>query len=128
MAAIGIGDVEPAEADLIVTGEALVPPSPVHLDARAQDGGWTIGWTRRSRAGWRWANGSDVPLAEENERYAVRVLAGEASIRSAETVQPTWTYDAAMIAADGAPGAVTIEIRQIGSRAMGRPAFLAITV
>ena len=128
VAAIGIGDVEPVEAELMLTGEALIPPSPVHLRARTDDGGWTIGWTRRSRAGWRWSSGGDVPRAEESERYTVRVLAGEVSVRSVETSLPSWTYDAATIAADGAAGAITIEIRQTGSRAMGRPALIAITV
>ncbi|MEJ7933397.1 phage tail protein [Sphingobium sp. AN558] len=128
LAAIGIGDVEPAEAAVTLTGEALIPPSPVHLTARAQSGGWVIGWTRRSRAGWRWSSGSDVPLAEESERYALRIMDGAVPIRSAESVLPVWSYDSAMIADDGASGTVTVEIRQIGARAMGRAATIMINL
>lgn len=130
VAAIGIGDVEPAEAAIAITGEALIPPSPVHLTARRLDeGGWTIGWCRRSRAGWRWASGGDVPLAEERERYAVRVMDGETQVRSHETDTPGWTYAPAMVSADagaGHAGPLTVEIRQIGSAAIGRAARIVI--
>ncbi len=128
LAAIGVGDAEPSEAVLTVRGEALVPPSPVHAGAATDGGGgWTVTWTRRSRGGWRWLSGSDVPLAEESERYEVKVLDGDTLIRRVETVFPAWTYDAATIAADGG-GDVTVEIRQIGSFAMGRPARLQLSL
>lgn len=130
VAAIGLGDVEPVTAGLTVRGEALVPPCPVHLAAWREDGdGWTFGWTRRSRNGWAWNNGSDVPLAEESERYAVRVLDGSDVVRSVETATPGWTYDAAMIAADGSAGqAMLIEVRQVGTFATGRAATIAVTI
>ena len=129
LAAIGVGDAEPSEAVLTVSGEALMPPSPVHVDARPDGaGGWEIGWTRRSRGGWRWLSGSDVPLAEESERYEVRVLDGGGTlIRRAETTVPVWTYDAGMIAADGG-GERTIDVRQIGSHAIGRPVRLPLSL
>ncbi|WP_294137616.1 phage tail protein [Sphingobium sp.] len=131
LSAIGLGDVEPVVAEVAVTGEALVPPAPVHLTARAVSGGWVIGWTRRSRAGWRWSSGGDVPLGEESERYAVRVLDGDVVVRSAETVLPGWTYDAAMIAADsgaGHDGALRVEVRQVGTFATGRAGVIGITI
>lgn len=123
VAAIGIGDVAPAEAMLTIRGEALTPLSPVHLTVRADGaGGWAIGWTRRSRNGWRWLNGSDAPLAEETELYALRLLDGATVVRSVETGDPGWTYTAAMIAADGTAGRMLeIEVRQRGTYALGRP-------
>ncbi|SEI85924.1 Putative phage tail protein [Sphingobium sp. AP50] len=128
LAAIGLGDVEPVEAALAIRGEALMPPAPVHLTVRGEGGGRVIGWVRRSRAGWRWSNGGDVPLGEESERYRVRVLDGERVVRSVETGVPGWTYDAAMIAADGAAGADwAVEVAQIGTLAMGRAARIAIS-
>ncbi|RJG56720.1 hypothetical protein D0Z70_05115 [Sphingobium terrigena] len=130
LSAIGLGDVEPVVAEVAVTGEALMPPAPVHLTARADGGGRTIGWTRRSRAGWRWSSGGDVPLGEESERYVVRVLDGDVVVRSAETVVPGWTYDAAMIAADsgaGHDGALSVEVRQLGTFATGRAGVIGIT-
>lgn len=128
LSAIGIGDAEPAEAVLTIEGAALTPPSPVHLTARADGGGgWAIGWTRRSRNGWRWLGGADVPLTEESERYAIRVMRGATPIRSAETDAPGWTYAATMIAADGTAGeALSVEVRQLGTLARGRAARIGI--
>lgn len=53
------------------------------------------------------------------------MLRGGALLRRVEIVEAAWSYDAAMIAADGG-GAVAIEIRQIGSFAAGRPAVLPL--
>ncbi|PZU05512.1 MAG: hypothetical protein DI606_19715 [Sphingobium sp.] len=129
VAALGLGDVEPVEAMMAVTGEALIPPAPVHLTAQAVTGGVTLRWVRRSRAGWRWSSGSDVPLAEESERYVVRLMQGEQAVRDVETSVPTWTYDAAAIAADGSAGsALTVEVAQLGTHATGRAARIAIMV
>jgi hypothetical protein len=128
VAAVGLGDVEPVEAAATISGEALMPPSPVHLSVRAQAGGRAFGWVRRSRAGWRWSNGGDVPLAEEMERYLVQVTDGATVVRSVETGGPSWIYDAAMIAADGAAGrALVMEVRQIGTHAQGRATRMGFT-
>lgn len=125
--ALSVGDVEPVEASLTVTGEALMPPSPVHLTARPDgSGGWIIDWTRRSRQGWVWAGGADVPLCEERERYELRLLSGGSQIRRVETDAATWTYDATMAAADAADEELSIEVRQVGSHALGRPARLIL--
>ncbi|MGW8203656.1 phage tail protein [Sphingomonas bisphenolicum] len=123
LAAIGLGDVEPVEATLAISGEALMPPSPVHLTVRAQDGGQAFGWVRRSRAGWRWSNGSDVPLGEEAERYRIAVMDGATVVRSAESGAPEWFYSAAMIAADGTAGRPLVaDVRQLATLAQGRAA------
>lgn len=123
VAALGLGDAEAVKATAPISGEALIPPAPVHLAVRGQDDGVTLRWVRRSRAGWRWSNGADVPLAEESERYVVRMLHGGTVLRSAETAAPEWTYTAAMIAADGASGLTLMaEVAQIGTLAQGRVA------
>lgn len=125
VAALGLGDVAPVEVALAIEGAALMPPSPVHLTVRGAGDGWRIGWVRRSRAGWRWSSGGDVPLGEEVERYAIRLLDGAAVLRSAESAVPHWTYDAAMIAADGSAGrSLTVEVRQMGTLAAGRAASI----
>ncbi|WP_375197371.1 phage tail protein [Sphingobium sp.] len=123
MAAIGVGDSEQAEATLTISGEAMTPPAPVHVRVDADGaGGWTIGWTRRSRNGWRWVSGADVPIGEDREAYELRVLAGTEIVRRSVIHQPVWTYDAAMLAADeGGTGERSVEIRQAGSHALGRP-------
>ena len=124
MLALGVGDVEPAEAALTVSGEALKPPSPVHLTIEVDGlGDRAIRWTRRSRSGWAWADYVDVPLGEEAERYRFRVMAGEMVVRSVEMLAPEYAYSAAMAAADEAAGgsALTLEIVQIGARGISRP-------
>ncbi|WP_340265309.1 phage tail protein [Sphingobium mellinum] len=126
VAAVGVGDMEPVQSGVLVSGEAVTPWAPVHLDAAPDGtGGLALRWTRRSRNGGRWLSGGDVPLAEESECYELRLLAGDALVRRVETDQPGWTYDAAMIAADGG-AADRVEVRQVGTFAVGRPARLAL--
>lgn len=128
IAAIGVGDGEPVEAVVEVTGEAIRPPAPVHLRTEPDGAdGQIISWTRRSRNGWRWVSGADVPLGEESERYELRVLDGETLLRRVETTIAQWTYDAAAISADGS-GERIIEIRQIGSFASSRPVRVTMVV
>lgn len=117
--ASGVGDAEPAEARLPVTGASVRPPSPVAPAlAPAADGGATLSWTRRSRAGWAWNDGVDAPLAEEAERYRVTlVTAGGA--RDLEAGPPPL----ALTAADRA-GLVRVEVRQRGTRAESPPGIL----
>jgi hypothetical protein len=129
--ALGLGDTEPAGAQMIVAGQALQPPSPVHLKVDAgPDGGRMIRWARRSRAGWTWEDGIDAPLAEEAERYLLRVLAGETVLRSVALDVPWHAYAANLAEADltAGGGMVLIEVAQIGTRGVSRPATLSMTI
>jgi hypothetical protein len=123
--ATGLGDgPDGVEAEASVTGEALRPPSPVHLRAAwTAAGDLKIGWVRRSRGGWTWMNGADTPLGEEREAYRVTV-AGAFGIVAADVAGPAFTYSAAQQAADGAARPFTIEVVQLGSHAPSRPARL----
>lgn len=119
--ALGLGDLAPARAALRVRGAALVPPSPVHLRWWGDEaGGVTIRWTPRSRAGWRWTNGGDVPLGEEREAYRVDLLANGATVRSLEVGRADIYLDAEALAEAGSDW--TVEVRQIGTHAVGHPA------
>lgn len=128
--AVGIGDATPASAERDIGGEALIPLSPVHLRVEADgSGGRAVRWIRRSRSGWGWSDGVDAPLGEEAERYRVEVMMGETVVRSVEVVEPRWTYDAAMAAADGAAGfagPLSVAVRQIGTHRIGRAAQVAL--
>ncbi len=129
--AIGIGDLTPAQAQENLSGQAMLPPSPAHAHALYIGDTWQLGWTRRSRAGWRWVDGADAPLGEEQELYRITLLHDGAPIRSVETASPGWTYDAASIAADqgaGVSGPVIVEIRQVGTHGAGRSATLEIAI
>ncbi|QPQ56071.1 phage tail protein [Allosphingosinicella flava] len=123
----GIGDAaEGVETACLVTGEALRPPCPVHLQARKQeDGAVHIAWARRSRQGWSWLDGGDTPLVEEREHYMLRIF-GTGFSRIVETAAPQHLYSASERAADGNPDRITLEVAQIGTFHGSRPATLTI--
>lgn len=126
----GVGDGAPATAQAAFLARALRPPSPVHLRLeRGADGGVLIGWTRRSRTGWPWIDGADAPLAEEAERYRIVIMPAIGSVRTAETSEPAYAYDAARMAADGAAGtpAINIAVHQIGAGGLSDPATASMT-
>jgi hypothetical protein len=124
--ATGLGDVVPATAAAPISGEAMRPPSPVHLRAdRRADGDVAIGWVRRSRSGWTWLDGADTPLGEEREAYRL-TLAGGGSPRTVELGEPAFVYTAAAQAADGAAGPLSISVVQLGNAAASRPATLIL--
>lgn len=126
VAAHGIGDGdEGVSATHALMGEALRPPSPVHLGARRRaDGGITIHWVRRSRHGWSWIDGSDTALAEETELYQLR-LSAAAATRSLTVAEPSYFHSAADQVGDGG-GPLTIEIAQIGTFSSSRPATITV--
>ena len=121
--AAGIGDPSAGvEAELMVTGEAVRPPSPVHLAARERDdGALAISWVRRSRMGWTWTDDGETPLSEEREHYAILLSSGPTS-RSFETSEPRLVYALGERHADGIAFPVTIAVRQVGTFAVSRPA------
>ena len=125
--AAGLGDApEGVRAEREVTREGLRPPAPVHLRAaRRSDGGIAAAWTRRSRLGWDWPNGSDTPLGEEREAYRVTVSGGSGS-RSFEAAAPIFEYEDAQRAADGISFPITISVAQIGTYGPSRPAAVTI--
>ncbi len=101
----------------VTDGLALRPYAPVHIRARRmEDGGIALSWVRRTRIdgdGWE---ALDVPLGESSEAYLVRVYVGNALRREVMVGTPGWAYPAADVIADGATGAVTIEVAQISDR------------
>jgi hypothetical protein len=120
--AAGIGDVVPVTASTTISAEALRPPSPVHLVARAlETGAIAVRWTRRSRQGWSWTNGADAPLAEERELYRVTITSA-GSARDWFVGEPQLVYEAQQQAEDGATRPMTIAVRQIGTWAESRVA------
>ncbi|MFV0922655.1 phage tail protein [Sphingomonas parapaucimobilis] len=106
----GLGDpVEGVQASVAVTGLSVLPPSPVGWRCRrGADGRVALGWTRRSRIGWRWLDRVDAPLGEEAERY--RITIGD---RVEELTAPMWSGTVA----DG----TRVAIRQIGTWGASAP-------
>lgn len=109
--ASGPGDAMPAEAAVALTGSALVPPAPVFARAVPEGDGMRLRWTRRSRAGWRWLDGADVPLGEAAERYRVEATTGDGTV----------TWEVAEASALLPAGTLTAAVRQIGDHGAGAP-------
>ncbi len=89
-------------------GAGLRPLSPVHLHARRGDGGIALDWVRRTRIGGDGWDAPDVPLGEERELYALRLVdgAGRAVLEALPT-EARWS--------GAAPGAVAAEVAQISA-------------
>ncbi len=122
--ATGVGDGAGVEAGVMLAGRSVRPPAPVHLRLdRLPDGTLRFGWTRRSRIGWSWLDGADVPLGEESERYRLTIQPSVGLSRTVETSVPVYDYDPAQQAIDGSGAAtgVTIQVSQIGSLAAALP-------
>jgi Putative phage tail protein/Hypothetical glycosyl hydrolase family 15 len=80
----------------------LKPYSPVHVTKVSEvDGDIVVSWIRRTRAVDYWADGVDVPLFEESERYDLEVLNGTTVVRTVSGLSsPSYTYTLAMQIAD----------------------------
>lgn len=126
LAAIGAGDPQPVLATIGEPGRSRQPLTPVHPRSVAgPDGTLTLGWTRRARGGWAWADAVDTPLVEERERY---------EIGAGPVANPLglWTADMPMLALAAAdlaamPPQTPLWVRQIGSHARS-PALLLHTL
>ncbi|MGK6318698.1 phage tail protein [Sphingomonas sp. DT-204] len=120
--ASGVGDDDaPPVAIAPVTGASLRPPSPVHVRARRSDESLQIGWIRRSRAGWRWIDGADAPLAEESERYRVTLRNSDGSTLTIDTDAAEASIGQAAI------GTAAVEVRQLGAFGWSPAAALALS-
>ena len=108
----------------------LMPFSPVHAaGARAASDDLTLSWIRRTRQAGDWADGVDVPLAEESEAYQVDILDGATVVRTLTASTPTALYPASDQIADfgAAQASLDIRIYQL-SAIVGRGLPLAATL
>jgi hypothetical protein len=119
--ASGIGDITPATAAMLVTGNAVRPRSPIHGFARlsgSQD--IVVGWTRRTRIDPGWNDGVDVPLAEDNEQYSVTISCAGTQLLSETVLTNQFMLSPEMLQNWNLPPASTLifEVRQIGRYAV----------
>ncbi|PXA83638.1 hypothetical protein DMC47_42730 [Nostoc sp. 3335mG] len=122
VSASGVGDADPADASLTFQARALRPPAPVGLTASPMpDGSIEIGWTRRSRVGWDWLDDTDVPLAEEAERYQLSISRTGGTALAITADVPSVSISSAQIAAIGGSGPLAVAIAQIGTTAASLP-------
>lgn len=118
-----LGDDSYTTAGHTFRGVGLRPLSPVHIRATRSAGDIHIGWVRRTRLGGdSWAT-TEVPLAEDAERYEIDILAGADVVRTLTATGPSAVYTASDQFADfGAlQAALGVRVVQISS-AWGRGA------
>jgi hypothetical protein len=110
----GPDDASAVARNLTFEGNGLRPYAIAHLRVvRGVSGDDVVTWVRRTRRdGDNW-QAIEVPLAEEVEAYAVTILQGVAVRRTVIVNAPSWTYTAAMRAADGVSGAFDITVAQL---------------
>jgi len=113
-------------AELVASGEAMRPPSPVHLEAAVdRDGTLRCSWVRRSKRGWVWLDGVDAPLGFTSERYRV-IFEGSSGLIQVESDFPQVILAAAEVAALG--DTADISVVQVGDLAVSRPATVTINI
>lgn len=122
---LGLADAGVETVTVIVAGEALRPPSPVHLKARFDpEGGLDCSWVRRCRQGWQWLDGVDSPLGAAREMYRVTLSANGTSIEK-ETAVSSLRFEAEQLASLGG-GDLQLEVVQVGDLAVSRAATATI--
>jgi hypothetical protein len=120
--ASGIGDTGgPIAADCAILGGSVRPPSPAQVRLATIDGTPTLAWTRRSRAGFGWIDGGDVPLVEESEAYRVTIMPLVGPPRDVTLAEPACALDSGE-----AVSGTTIDIRQIGTLGESLPSRTVI--
>ncbi|EZP74641.1 hypothetical protein BV97_04837 [Novosphingobium resinovorum] len=122
----GRGDPDPVASPVYLAGITLRPLSPVHARrAIAADGAWTFTWTRRARGGWSWADGIDVPLVEQAERYLVTLGPLDAPLAAWTTEAPELRIEPAVLARYAHNADAMFQVRQQGTHALSLPLPLA---
>ncbi len=100
-------------------GNGLRPYSVGHLYRQQQDtGSHLFTWIRRTRSGGDSWQSVEVPLAEQDELYAVEVLKNGIVRRAVTSGQTAWEYTVAMQLADGVIAPFTVRVSQL-SQAFG---------
>ncbi|MDB5714261.1 MAG: hypothetical protein JWO15_1658 [Sphingomonadales bacterium] len=130
--ATGLGDGAGVIATLASSGgkvgASITPLSPTAVSSAWASGALSVSWIRRSREGWDWVDGIEVPLGEESERYRVtRVAVGRSDVTE-EVIAQAWTYPPILLAQDRAAGLsqVTVSIVPVGARAISAPSAISV--
>jgi len=101
---------------IVPRGAALRPLSPAALRVSPQpDGDVLFTWLRRSRSGFAWNDGIDVPLAEDTERYRLEIRCGHRVLRAAEPLTGQWRYAASDLAADHGIEGLVVAVAQVSA-------------
>ncbi|MDK2758261.1 MAG: phage tail protein [Blastomonas fulva] len=119
-AAQGRDDPEPVLAELASHGRAARPLAPVHGSWRDDGaGGLLVSWVRRSRSGFVWRDGIDVPLGEDSEAYRVAISADGSVIAEFTVPEPAIVFDSATVAGLRAAASVSLLATIVQQGALG---------
>jgi hypothetical protein len=124
----GPGDAaSPPTVSRTANGEAMRPLSPAHLRATlAADGSLAVSWVQRSRLAWSWPDEVESPSDPSVQGYRLRIAGASAAIERDYGVEQA-TATAAEVASLGT-GPIEIQVRQIGTSALSRPATITINI
>lgn len=122
----GPGDIPPAiPISRVAGGEAMRPLSPAHLRGLfAADGSLAVSWVQRSRLAWAWFDEIEAPADPVVQGYRLRLAGATGSIER-DCTDTQMLFSAAEIAALGG-GPIVLEVRQVGTLALSRPATITI--
>lgn len=119
--AVGLTEEDVITASVTPDGHCLAPPAPVQLSLQRDAQGPLLRWNRRARLFTPWRDGVDMPLVEEHEAYRLSVIDAAGTRRVVELGEPQWRPV-------DVTGAVTIEVRQIGTNGLSPPATLSCSL
>jgi hypothetical protein len=125
IAAIGLADSTTVTSPIALRGIGGRPLAPVHGKAQLDAiGKVALSWTRRSRGGWAWTDGVDLPLNEQGEFYTV-------TFGTSTAIGASWECQTQSLAVSAAEYASllalmpsgTFAVRQRGDRGVSEPLF-----
>ncbi|MFM5918221.1 MAG: phage tail protein [Novosphingobium sp.] len=125
VAAIGLADNVAATSAIALRGIGGRPLSPVHAKfSQDTSGAVQLSWVRRSRGGWAWSDGVDLPLNEQNEAYTV-------TFGSGASIAATWECPNQNLTLSGAEYSSLMAsiplgnfaVRQRGDRGVSEPLY-----
>jgi hypothetical protein len=124
-----LGDPAYLQTQHTFSGRGLKPLSPVHLRGARSSGDLAVSWVRRTRLGGDSWDTTEVPLAEDVERYEIDILDGATVKRTILSDTPSALYTAAEQTADfGSPqSSVSLRVFQM-SAVLGRGTPRAATL
>ena len=122
----GPGDAMAQPVRRTAAGEGLRPPAPSKLRTRREGTSLRVEWTRRSRAGWGWIDGTDAPIGEAVKEYRVTLRQGD-KVESWTSSSPGLSISAEQRSAFD-EGTATLCVVQVGDRAVSREAAIEIMI
>lgn len=130
IAAIGLAEDVPVLSDIACRGIGRRPLCPVHPGWNyGADGALNLRWTRRARGAWVWADGVEVPLNEESEKYIVTLEANGTRLAMWATTLPELAITSQeQTDLQSASSAGTFVIRQQGKFALSDGLAVQLTL